>query len=113
MLGIKALNLLNARSGILGEIENVDLAMRENDPHADRGVTQTIDAAFCLRGRIMLEPGFIHQLIELALEDPRRRRPVRVVGQEEIVFATGLPLRTVTSSRLGSFSTVMSLCLSA
>jgi len=67
VLGIKALNLLNAGSGILGEIEDVDLAMRENDPHADRGVTQTIDAAFCFRDRIMFEPGFLHQLIELTL----------------------------------------------
>jgi hypothetical protein len=56
VLGIKALDLLNARPGILGEIENVDLAMRENDPHADRGVTQTIDAAFwSLRAAVLSE----------------------------------------------------------
>jgi hypothetical protein len=38
----------NARH-ILGEIKDVDPAVRENDPHADRGVTQTMDTALSLR----------------------------------------------------------------
>ena len=35
MLGVEALNLLNARPGILGEIEDIDLTVRENVPHTD------------------------------------------------------------------------------
>ena len=32
MLGIEALDLLNARASILGEVEDVDLAVGEDDP---------------------------------------------------------------------------------
>jgi hypothetical protein len=39
VLGIEALDLFDARAGILGKVEDVDLAVREDDPHSDRGVT--------------------------------------------------------------------------
>ena len=55
-------------------------------------MTQAIDAALRLRDGIMLEPRVVQQLIELTLEDPRSRRPVWIVGQEEIVFATSIRL---------------------
>ena len=48
MLGVEAFNLLNAGSSIFDEVEDVDLAVREDDPHADRGVTQAIDTALRL-----------------------------------------------------------------
>jgi hypothetical protein len=35
---VEAFDLLNAGAGILGEVEDVDLALRENDPHTNRGV---------------------------------------------------------------------------
>ena len=45
VFGIKAFDLFNARAGILGEVEDVDLAVGEDDAHADGGVTEAIDAA--------------------------------------------------------------------
>jgi hypothetical protein len=90
VLGVEAFDLLDARPGILGEIEDVDLAVRENDPHADRRVTQTIDAAFRLRDGIVFEPSLVHQVIELALEDPRRCCSVGILGQEKIVLTASV-----------------------
>ena len=43
MLGIETLDLLDARACVLGEVEDVDLAVREDDPHADHGVSQRVD----------------------------------------------------------------------
>jgi hypothetical protein len=40
---IEALNLLNARSGVLGEIENIDLSLRLYDSHTYCGVSEGID----------------------------------------------------------------------
>jgi len=54
MLGIEALNLLDARAGVFGEVEDVDLAMRENDPHADRGVAQAVNAALRIRDQVLM-----------------------------------------------------------
>jgi hypothetical protein len=36
--GVEAFDLLNAGAGVLGEVEDVHPALRENDPHANRGV---------------------------------------------------------------------------
>ena len=38
----------------------------------------------------MFETRLIHQLIELALEDPRSRRSVWIIGEEEVVLATSI-----------------------
>src|SRR5271168_141610 len=70
VLGIEALNLLNAGAGVFGKVEDVDLAVRENDPHADRGVTQTIDAAFRASHRVVLEPSLIQQSVKVARNNP-------------------------------------------
>jgi hypothetical protein len=48
VLGVKALNLLHARSRVFGEVEDVDLAVGENDPHANGRVPQTVNAAVCI-----------------------------------------------------------------
>ena len=40
MLGIEALNLLNAGAGVLDQVKDVHLAVRENDAHAESRVAQ-------------------------------------------------------------------------
>ena len=40
MLGMEALNLLNAGAGVLGQVKDVHLAVRENDAHAESRVAQ-------------------------------------------------------------------------
>ena len=74
MLGVEPLDLFHAGAGVLGEIEYVDLAMRENDPHADGCVAEAINAAFRIRHRIMLQPRLIQQRIELTRKDAGCRR---------------------------------------
>ena len=71
MLGIEALDLLDAGASVLGEVEDVDLAVGEDDPHADRGVPQAVDAALGVGDGVVLQSCLLHQQIELALEDPR------------------------------------------
>ena len=48
----------------------------------------------------MLETRLLQQMIELALEDPRCRRPVRIVGEEEVVVASSI--------RIAGFDTLIS-----
>ena len=73
MLGIEALNLFNARASVLGEVEDVDLAVGEDDAHADGGMAQAVDAALRLRDGIVLETGLLQQLVELTLDGKRSR----------------------------------------
>jgi len=37
---VEAFDLLNARAGVLGEVEDVNLSVAENDPHTDRRMTK-------------------------------------------------------------------------
>ena len=76
MLGVEAFNLINARASVLGQSIDVDLALRENDPHADGVVAQAIYAAFLVGDGIVLQPRPFQQQIELTLEDARRRGSV-------------------------------------
>ena len=78
MLGVEPLDLLNARASILGEVEDIDLAMGEDNSHADRSVAKAVDAALRVCDRIMLEARRVQQNIELAGEDASRSRSVRV-----------------------------------
>ena len=55
MLGIEALDLLDAGASVLGEVEDVHLAVREDDPHADCGVTQAVDAALGVGDGVVLQ----------------------------------------------------------
>jgi hypothetical protein len=85
--GIESLNLFHTRPCVLGQVEDLDLAMRENDPHANRGVAQAIDAAIRICDSIMRQSCGRQQLIELALKDPCCCRSVCVVRQEDVVLA--------------------------
>ena len=53
-------------------------------------MTEAVDAALRLRDGIVFETCVVQQLIKLTLEDPRSRRSVWKLGQEEVVFATGM-----------------------
>ena len=55
-----------ARAGVLGEVEDVHLAVGQNDPHADGRVAEAIDVAFRVGHRIVLQSSIIQQNIELA-----------------------------------------------
>ena len=41
--GIEPLNLLDARPSVLGQVEDVDLSVAENDPHTDCRMAEGID----------------------------------------------------------------------
>ena len=51
---IEAFDLIDAGAGILGEIEDVHLALRENDPHANRRMTKAIDRPLGLKNGIQV-----------------------------------------------------------
>ncbi len=90
MLGVEPLNLLHARARVLGEVEDVDLAVGENDPHAYGRVAQTVDAAICVGDRIVFQSRLFQDLVELPLDDARGRCSVGIGWQEQVVLALGL-----------------------
>jgi hypothetical protein len=48
---------LHACSCVLGEVEDVDLSVGQDDPHADRRVAQRVDGVVRARERVALDPG--------------------------------------------------------
>ena len=79
---IEAFDLLDARSGILGKIEDVHLPIRENDPHANRSMAKTVDCALSPQDRIHLQLRFFQQGVELSCDDARCGGSVRVVRRK-------------------------------
>ena len=49
--GVEPLDLLDAGAGVLGEVEDVDLPLRQDDPHADRRVPQRVERVLHAGGR--------------------------------------------------------------
>ena len=88
MPSIEALNLIDVSACILGQVEEVHLAMTENNSHADCGVPKAAGAVVGVRHGIMLRASAIEQKIELPLEDARCRSAVSVVRQEDVVVTT-------------------------
>lgn len=83
--GVEPLDLLHRGPGVLGEVEDVDLPLGEDDPHADRRVPQLVDRVPHAGEGIRLQPCPLQGGVELPLDDPRGRRPVRIVGEEQEV----------------------------
>ena len=54
MSRIKAFDLIDAGAGVLGQVEYVDRAVAENDPHANRSVTKAVDASITVGNGIVL-----------------------------------------------------------
>ncbi len=63
------LNLLHTRSCVLGEVEDVDLAAGENDPHAYGRVTEAVDAVVGVGDCIVLQSCLLQNFVELALDE--------------------------------------------
>jgi len=89
---IEALNLIDAGAGILGQVEDVDLAMTENNSHADSGMTQAIDASVGVRHGVVIQAGAIQQQIELPFKDARCCCAVGVEGREDVVVSTSVSI---------------------
>ena len=51
---IKAFNLIDAGAGVLGQVEDVHLAMANNNSHANRGESEAIDTAIRVGHGVML-----------------------------------------------------------
>jgi len=70
--GIEALDLFNAGAGILCERVDVDLTFRQDQPHANRRMTQAINPPSRLQDGVDFQPGLFHQLIKILRDDASR-----------------------------------------
>jgi hypothetical protein len=55
MARIEPLNLIDAGAGVLGQVEDGNLPVNENNSHADGGVPKAVDAALSVRCWIVLQ----------------------------------------------------------
>ena len=69
MARIEAFNLIDAGASVLGQVEDVDLAMTENNSHANRSLAKTVNTAIGVGHGIMLQTSSIQQQIKLPLKD--------------------------------------------
>ncbi len=83
MPGVKPFDLLDARSSVLGEVEDVDLRLALDDPHTDRRVAERVDRIF--RSVALVQSAALHQRPELALDDFPGSLPVLIVGKKQVV----------------------------
>ena len=77
MLRIEAFNLLNARSCILRQVEDVDLAVGEDDPHADRWIARSTARTVSFLSGVCMDPLVVHfgAKRDLGLLNSQARRP--------------------------------------
>ena len=90
MTCIEAFNLIDTGASILGQVEDVDLAVAQNNSHADGGVPKAIDTAIGVGHGIVLQTSAIQQQIKLPLKDASCCCAIGVVGQKDVVVSTGL-----------------------
>ena len=90
MPGIEAFNLVDAGAGVLGQVEDVDLAMAKDDPHAYGGVPEAVDASIGFGHGIMLQSGAIQQQIKLPLKDASCCCAIGVVGQKDVIVSASI-----------------------
>jgi len=93
-LRIEALDLLDGGTSVLGEVEDVDLTLREDDAHTDSRVSEGVDGVSGARVGIAFETDGFEHLRELSRCDTRGSHAVLIVGQEEEVVGLriGMPL---------------------
>jgi len=87
---IEAFNLIDTGASILGQVEDVDLAVAQNNSHADGGVPKAIDTATAVGDGIVRQTSAIQQQIKLPLKDASCCCAIGVVGQKDVVVSTGL-----------------------
>jgi len=56
---IEAFNLIDAGASVLGQVENVDLTVAQNDSHANRSMAKAVDTSIGVGHGIMLQAGAI------------------------------------------------------
>ena len=78
MLRVEAFDLFDGCAGIFRKVEDVDLPLAENNPHADRRMAKRIDGMLLAGEGIGFEIGALQQLFELALDDFAGSDPVLV-----------------------------------
>lgn len=90
---IESLDLVDRCSGILGEVEDVHLALAVDDPHADRSVAQRVEGVLFARGFIDLDLAHLQDLAKLTLDDIRYCGSVLILRKEDEVIGcrVGIP----------------------
>src|SRR6476620_4944719 len=83
---VESLNLVDGRACILGEIEDVYLSLRQNDPHAYCRMTDGVYGVNRVSKWIVLYACSFKHSIELPLDYPRGGLPVLVGRKEQIIF---------------------------
>ena len=103
MPGIEAFNLIHAGASVLGQVEDVDLTVAQNNSHANRSMTEAVDATVGVGHGIVLQAGSFQQQIELALKDACRCCAIGIVGQEDVVVSTSIRI-SLSRPLVGSHS---------
>jgi len=101
---IEALDLFNAGAGIFCKREDIDLALRQDQPHANRRMTRAVNRPFRLQDGVDFQPGLFHQLIKIPRDDASRSGSVLVLRQKQIVFARRIGV-AFAKAFIGSYGT--------
>jgi len=65
---IEPLDLIDRRASVLCKVEDVHFALRQDDPHANRCVTQRIDSMHRIRIMVLLQMAAFQKRIEFLNE---------------------------------------------